>query len=78
MKAQEWRLVGEEEIAKSKADLKQELFDLRFKAATEALENPARIRHIKRDLARIATVLNERASGRSVQGEGTGSRGSAE
>ena len=60
MKAQDWRLVGEEEILKSRIDLKKELFDLRFQAATDSLENPARIRQIKRDLARIATVLNER------------------
>lgn len=60
MKAHDWRLTGEEEILKSRADLKKELFNLRFQAATEAVENPARIRMIKRDLARIETVLTER------------------
>lgn len=60
MKAQEWRLVGDEEIDKSEKDLKKELFDLRFQAATEALENPARIGQIRKDLARIQTVLRER------------------
>ena len=60
MKARDWRLVGDEEILKSRGDLRKELFDLRFQAATEAVENPARIRQIKRDLARIETVLGER------------------
>ena len=60
MKAHDWRLVGDEEIEKSRADLRRELFDLRFQAATDSLENPARIQLIRRDLARIETVLNER------------------
>ncbi len=63
MKASEWRLVGDEEMLKSEQDLKKELFDLRFQAATEALENPARMRQIRRDLARIQTVRRERAHG---------------
>jgi len=69
MKARDWRLVGDEEILKSRGDLKKELFDLRFQAATEAVENPARIRQIKKDLARIETVLRERAQ---AGAEGTG------
>jgi len=60
MKAQDWRLVGDEEILKSQQDLKKELFDLRFQAATEALENPAKIGLIRKDLARIKTILWER------------------
>lgn len=67
MKASEWRLVGDEEMLKSEHDLKKELFDLRFQAATEALENPARMRQIRRDLARIQTVKRER-----THGEGSG------
>jgi len=59
MKAHDWRLAGDEEIQKSRVDLKRELFDLRFQAATDSLENPARIGMIKRDLARIETVLGE-------------------
>ena len=61
MKAHDWRLVGDEEIQKARDDLKKELFDLRFQAATEALDNPARIGQIRKDLARIQTVIRERA-----------------
>jgi large subunit ribosomal protein L29 len=41
---------------------RQELFNLRFQAATGALENPARVRLAKREIARILTVRNERAA----------------
>lgn len=60
MKAHDWRLVGDEEMQKARDDLKKELFDLRFQAATEALDNPARIGQIRKDLARIQTVIWER------------------
>ncbi len=41
--------------------LKKELFDLRFQQATGQLENTARIGKVKRDIARMKTILNERA-----------------
>jgi len=41
--------------------LKKELFDLRFKQATGQLENTARIGKVKKDIARMKTILNERA-----------------
>jgi large subunit ribosomal protein L29 len=41
--------------------LKKELFDLRFQQATGQLENTARISKVKKDIARMKTVLNERA-----------------
>ena len=41
--------------------LKKELFDLRFKQATGQLENTARISKVKKDIARMKTILNERA-----------------
>ena len=48
-----------EELRKSK----EELFNLRFQAATGQLENPGRIRSVKRDIARVYTVLRERELG---------------
>ncbi len=39
---------------------RRELFNLRFQSATGALENPARLKHAKREIARILTVQNER------------------
>ena len=44
-------------------ELRQELFDLRFKSSSEALANPHRIRDIKRDIARIRTLQTERSEG---------------
>ena len=40
--------------------MKKELFDMRFKAATEASANPARIRQVRRSIARVNTVVRER------------------
>jgi len=42
--------------------LKKEQFNLRFQAATGQIENPARIRLVRRDVARVKTVLNEKAA----------------
>jgi large subunit ribosomal protein L29 len=44
------------------ADTRQELFNLRFQSATGALENPARLKHAKREIARILTIRIERES----------------
>lgn len=45
------------------ANLKKEAFNLRFQQATNQLENTARMRAVKRDVARVMTVLNEKAKG---------------
>ena len=42
------------------AELKEEQFRLRFRSATESIENPMRFREIRRDIARINTILRER------------------
>ena len=42
---------------------KKELFDLRFRTATETTNNPSRIGHIRREIARIKTILHERNQG---------------
>jgi large subunit ribosomal protein L29 len=52
----------DEELADALAERRQELFNLRFQAATGALENPARLRLAKREIARILTVRNERTA----------------
>ena len=44
-------------------EAKEELFNLRFQAATGQLESPGRLRHVKKDIARIYTVLRERELG---------------
>ncbi|HMB19082.1 MAG TPA: 50S ribosomal protein L29 [Gaiellaceae bacterium] len=60
MKAKQARDMTDEELENALADRRQELFNLRFQSATGALENPARLKLAKREIARILTVLNER------------------
>lgn len=50
----------DEELAEKMAETRQELFNLRFQSATGALENSARLRGAKREIARILTVKTER------------------
>jgi large subunit ribosomal protein L29 len=52
----------DDELDQRLRDTRQELFNLRFQSATGALENSARLRTTKREIARILTVRNERES----------------
>ena len=60
MKAKELREMSEVELNKKLADLKQELFNLRFQHAINQLDNPVRIDTVKKDIARVMTVLAEK------------------
>ena len=60
MKARELRDLTDEELAEKMAATRKELFNLRFQSATGALENSARLRSAKREIARILTVKTER------------------
>lgn len=51
----------DDQLSVELADLKREQFNLRFQAATNQLERPARIREVRRDIARIRTLQGERA-----------------
>ena len=62
MNVKEIRDVSSEELQKEVISLKEELYTLRFAQATGSLENPARIKDIKKTIARIYTVLTERES----------------
>ena len=61
MRARELRDLPVEELERKLAETRHELFNLRFQSATGALENPARIRLAKREIARVLTVLNEKS-----------------
>jgi large subunit ribosomal protein L29 len=65
MKAKDYRDLSDEQLELRLHDTRQELFNLRFQAATGALENAARLKLAKREIARILTVRNERAEARS-------------
>ena len=60
MKASEIRELGKEEIEKKIKELKEELFNLRFQHAINQLDNPIRLKHVKKDIARSMTILRER------------------
>ena len=60
MRPEEIRDLGEADIEQTLEQLSDELFDLRMRSAYEELENPARIRQIKRDIARLKTISHER------------------
>ena len=49
------------------ADLKREQFNLRFQSATNQLEKPSRVREVRRTIARIKTLQNQRAKAQSAQ-----------
>ena len=70
MKAKELAELTTAEIEQKLRSLKEELFNLRFQKATGQLENPARIRQVRKDIARVKTVLRERELGieRRLQG----------
>ncbi|MGI6574333.1 MAG: 50S ribosomal protein L29 [bacterium] len=60
MKAEELRDLTDKELQEKLLDSKEELFNLRFQLATAQLENPMRIRDVRKTIARIKTVLRER------------------
>jgi len=63
MKAREIRELTNEELLQKLSDLKAELFNLRFQLATGQLDNPMRIKDVRKTIARIKTILRERELG---------------
>ncbi len=63
VKAGELRSLGRDELNAKVVELKEELFTLRFQAATGQLESHGRLRSVRKDIARIYTVLQERNLG---------------
>ena len=60
MKIEKIKEMSSPELEKELSELKSELFKLRFSLATNGLENPMKIKEVKRDITRIKTVLTER------------------
>lgn len=60
MKVNEIREMSSEALEKKLAELKEELFNLRFQHAINQLDNPHKIADVKRDIARVMTVINEK------------------
>ena len=60
-KIEDLRAKSDDQLSGDLAELKREAFNLRFQAATNQLERPARIKEVRRDIARIKTLQGERA-----------------
>ncbi len=67
MRARDLRDLTDDELVRKLADTRKELFNLRFQSATGALENSARLRLAKREIARILTVQNQRQNMERVE-----------
>ena len=61
-KVGDMRVKSDDQLTADLAELKREAFNLRFQAATNQLERPARIKEVRRDIARIKSLKTERAS----------------
>ncbi|RCX12785.1 LSU ribosomal protein L29P [Anaerobacterium chartisolvens] len=60
MKASEIREKSQSELQKELGELKSELFKLRFQLATNQLENPMKLKDVKKSIARVRTIMKER------------------
>lgn len=67
MEATQLRTMDDAALQKQLDDLYQEMFNLRFQRAAGQLPNVNRLREVRRDIARVKTVLRERASGREAK-----------
>jgi large subunit ribosomal protein L29 len=71
-RADEVRSLTDEELLTSLRESKEELFNLRFQVATGQLDNNRRLQTVRRDIARIYTVMRQRELGISTAGSGQG------
>lgn len=60
MKMKELKDLGPVELTSKEQDLRRELFNLRFQASTGDIQNPSRMRLVKRDIARVQTALSQK------------------
>jgi len=79
MKLDEIRALGDAELRARVTELQEEQFRLRFRSATETLESPLRLREVRRDIARVLTILREKELAAAPKGtKGTkGAKGAA-
>lgn len=61
MKSSELSALTGDELKQKEADLRKELFNLRFRLATGEVENPMRVRAVRKDIARVLTFMTEKA-----------------
>ena len=63
MKAQQIRDLGQQELRGKEKELQEQLFRLRFQKALGQLDNALKLREVRRDIARVKTVLREKSAG---------------
>ncbi len=68
MKTSELRTLTVDELKNKENDLRKELFNLRFQKATGEIENPMRIRAVRKDIARILTIITEKTKSGKKEG----------
>ena len=68
MNTQDLRNQTDDQLVEQLAELKREQFNLRFQAATNQIEKPSRVREVRRTIARIRTLQNERARAADAAG----------
>jgi large subunit ribosomal protein L29 len=69
MKAAKWRDLSEDEIRQKVSELSEEVFNLRFQLSMGTAKNPARVRQVRRDVARARTILAERGAAAAAKGK---------
>jgi large subunit ribosomal protein L29 len=62
MKSSEIRNLSENEIVQKVNDLEQEIFNLRFQSRTGKLDNPVKVRYLRRDVARLKTIARQKTA----------------
>jgi len=77
MKVKDLRQLSDEELSLELERLRRHLFDVRTQAVTEKLEDPTMVTKVKRDVARILTVQQERRSAARAQQEASSAAGAA-
>ena len=65
MKPSELRALAVDELLKKESDLRKELFNLRFQQASGEIENPMRIGAVRKDIARVLTIITEKSKSSS-------------
>jgi large subunit ribosomal protein L29 len=68
MKAKELRELSVEELQQKRGDLREDLFRLKMRKAVAQLESPVRLRQLRRDIARVETILRERMTEQAAGG----------
>ncbi len=68
LKGKELRERSNDELTKNLGDLEEQLFKLRFQKSTGQIENPQKIREVRKDIARVLTVLSERRTTEATHG----------